>query len=92
LILAFADPLHGRPVRSFEIIIAILVSTSNVYTPSLDISQQVLIVLVCLCILVSRIHVQWEEAFQGFLPSKTLIHHGGLYTCAKISFFVTWMS
>ncbi|KAN0127926.1 smf Mn2+ and Fe2+ transporter [Lactarius tabidus] len=68
LILAFADPLHGRPVRSFEIIIAILV----------------LIVLVCLCILVSRIHVQWEEAFQGFLPSKTLIHHGGLYTSVGI--------
>lgn len=68
LILAFADPLHGRPVRSFELIIAVLV----------------LIVLVCMCILVSRIHVQWEEAFQGFLPSKALVQHGGLYTSVGI--------
>ena len=30
LILAFADPLHGRPVRSFELIIGILVSHGNV--------------------------------------------------------------
>lgn len=100
LILAFADPLHGRPVRSFELIIGILVSPVNVYTSSLDISRQVLIVLVCLCILVSRIHVQWEEAFQGFLPSKSLVQHGGLYTCAKkklnfrqievLTFFQLW--
>ncbi|KAH9170589.1 natural resistance-associated macrophage protein [Lactarius sanguifluus] len=68
LILAFADPLHGRPVRSFELIIAVLV----------------LIVLVCMCILVSRIHVQWEEAFQGFLPSNALVQHGGLYTSVGI--------
>ncbi|KAI9453545.1 natural resistance-associated macrophage protein [Lactarius psammicola] len=68
LILAFADPLHGRPVRSFELIIAILV----------------LIVLVCMCILVSRIHVRWEEAFEGFLPSKALVKHGGLYTSVGI--------
>ncbi|KAI9444556.1 putative transporter of the NRAMP family [Lactarius indigo] len=68
LILAFADPLHGRPVRSFELIIGVLV----------------LIVLVCMCILVSRIHVQWEEAFQGFLPSNALVQHGGLYTSVGI--------
>jgi hypothetical protein len=37
LILAFADPLHGRPVRSFELVIGILVSApGNVYTSSLD--------------------------------------------------------
>lgn len=37
LILAFADPLHGRPVRSFELLIGILVSApGNVYTSSLD--------------------------------------------------------
>jgi metal iron transporter len=37
-----------------------------------------------MCILVSRVQVQWDEAFQGFLPSKTLFKHGGLYTCAKL--------
>jgi len=68
LILAFADPLHGRPVRSFEFIIGILV----------------LIVLICMCILVSRVQVKWDEAFKGFLPSKTLFHHGGLYTSVGI--------
>ncbi len=37
LILAFADPLQGRPVRSFELIISVLVSApGNVYTSSLD--------------------------------------------------------
>ncbi|KAF8257757.1 NRAMP family [Lactarius quietus] len=68
LILAFADPLYGRPVRSFELIIGILV----------------LIVLICLCILVSRVHIPWEDAFQGFLPSKSLVQHGGLYTSVGI--------
>ncbi|KAI9511855.1 natural resistance-associated macrophage protein [Russula earlei] len=68
LILAFADPLHGRPVRSFEFIIGILV----------------LAVLVCMCILVSRVRVDWDDAFHGFLPSKSLFHHGGLYTSVGI--------
>lgn len=37
LILAFADPLHGRPVRSFELVIGILVGApGNAYTSSLD--------------------------------------------------------
>ncbi|KAH9973228.1 natural resistance-associated macrophage protein-domain-containing protein [Lactifluus volemus] len=68
LILAFADPIHGRPVRAFEFLIGVLV----------------LIVLVCMCILVSRVQVQWDEAFQGFLPSKTLFQHGGLYASVGI--------
>lgn len=68
LILVFADPLHGRPVRSFELIIGVLV----------------LIVLVCMCILASRVQVQWKEAFQGFIPSKALVQHRGLYTSVGI--------
>jgi len=68
LVLAFADPIHGRPVRSFEYLIGILV----------------LVVLVCMCILVSRVQVQWDKAFQGFLPSKTLVQHGSLYTSVGI--------
>ncbi|KAH9980785.1 natural resistance-associated macrophage protein-domain-containing protein [Russula compacta] len=68
LILAFADPLHGRPVRSFEFVIGILV----------------LVVLICMCILVSRVPVEWGEAFKGFLPSKALFQHGGLYTSVGI--------
>jgi metal iron transporter len=33
LVLAFADPVHGRPVRSFEFLIGILVSISNSLLP-----------------------------------------------------------
>jgi len=46
--------------------------------------RQVLAVLICMCILVSRVDVEWGEAFQGFLPSKTLVQHGGLYTSVGI--------
>ncbi|KAH9953383.1 natural resistance-associated macrophage protein-domain-containing protein [Russula dissimulans] len=85
LILAFADPLHGRPVRSFEFIIGILVCTSqsSLLLPAPNV-RQVLIVLLCMCILVSRVQVEWGDAFKGFLPSKTLFHHGGLYTSVGI--------
>ncbi len=36
-----------------------------------------LAVLICLCILVSKVDVEWGEAFKGFLPSKALSQHGG---------------
>ncbi|KAF8481695.1 natural resistance-associated macrophage protein [Russula ochroleuca] len=68
LVLAFANPLHGRPVRSFELMIGILV----------------LVVLICMCILVSRVQVEWDGVFKGFLPSKALFQHGGLYTSVGI--------
>ncbi|KAI0297569.1 natural resistance-associated macrophage protein-domain-containing protein [Multifurca ochricompacta] len=68
LILACSDPLHSRPVRSFEFLIGILV----------------LIVLVCMCILVSKLQVEWGDAFKGFIPSGALFQHGGLYTSVGI--------
>ncbi|KAI0281227.1 smf Mn2+ and Fe2+ transporter [Russula aff. rugulosa BPL654] len=68
LVLAFANPLHSRPVRSFELMIGIMV----------------LIVLICMCILVSRVQVEWDGVFKGFLPSNALFKHGGLYTSVGI--------
>ncbi|KAF7303025.1 hypothetical protein MKEN_01265500 [Mycena kentingensis (nom. inval.)] len=68
LLLALRDPLRSTPVKWFEILIAILV----------------IAVLVCMVIIVSRLHVQWDEAFRGFLPSKQLFAANGLYTSVGI--------
>lgn len=48
-------------------------------------STQVLVVLVCMCILVSRVDVEWGDAFKGFLPSKGVVQHGSLYTCTAFT-------
>ncbi|TFY71053.1 hypothetical protein EVG20_g1959 [Dentipellis fragilis] len=68
LILALEDPLGGRPVKMFELIIAALV----------------IAVLICMCIIISRVSVDWGDAFDGFVPSKTIFEHGGLYTSVGI--------
>ncbi|KAA1468135.1 smf Mn2+ and Fe2+ transporter [Dentipellis sp. KUC8613] len=68
LILALEDPLGGRPVKMFELIIAALV----------------IAVLICMCIIISRVSVNWGDAFDGYVPSKTIFEHGGLYTSVGI--------
>ncbi|KAK0489581.1 putative transporter of the NRAMP family [Armillaria luteobubalina] len=68
LILAFGDPLRGRPVRVFEIIIAALV----------------IAVLICMCIIIARVDVNWPEAFLGYVPSKYIFKNGALYTSVGI--------
>ncbi|KAK0217351.1 natural resistance-associated macrophage protein [Armillaria nabsnona] len=68
LILAFGDPLRGRPVRVFEIIIAALV----------------IAVLICMCIIIARVDVHWPDAFLGYLPSKYIFKDGALYTSVGI--------
>lgn len=40
LVLAFANPLHGRPVRSFEIVIGVLVCPSLMIFTSVHISRE----------------------------------------------------
>ncbi len=42
---------------------------------------QVLIVLICMAIIISKTTPDWGDAFDGFLPSKTLFQSGALYTC-----------
>lgn len=67
-ILALNDPLRGRPVRMFEVLIGVLV----------------LAVLVCMVVIISRIEVNWGQAFDGFIPSKYIFAPGALYTSVGI--------
>ncbi|KAE9407319.1 natural resistance-associated macrophage protein [Gymnopus androsaceus JB14] len=67
-LLALKDPLRGRPVRMFE----------------LGMGGLVLAVLICMCIIVSRVDVQWNRAFQGYLPSKYIFPNGAFYTSVGI--------
>ncbi|KAJ7070610.1 natural resistance-associated macrophage protein-domain-containing protein [Mycena amicta] len=68
LLIALRDPLRSTPVKAFELLIAALVIS----------------VLVCMVIVVSRVQVQWDDAFEGFLPSKVLFGPSGLYTSVGI--------
>ena len=89
LLLAFRDPVQGRPVRVFEIFIAILVGASPAMPRLSEIVRsltqrrclQVFIVLICMSIIISKASVHWGDAFYGFVPSKTLFKPGALYTC-----------
>ncbi|KIY72548.1 natural resistance-associated macrophage protein [Cylindrobasidium torrendii FP15055 ss-10] len=67
-ILALGDPLNGRPVKMFELLIACLVFA----------------VLICMCIIISRIQADWGDVFLGYVPSKYIFHSGGLYTSVGI--------
>ena len=85
LILAMRDPLRGKPVRLFELLIAILV---GLVPPVLALSilnflHQVLIVLICMLVIISKVEINMKDAFSGFLPSKYLFGQGGIYTCSS---------
>ncbi|KAF9495596.1 natural resistance-associated macrophage protein [Pleurotus eryngii] len=68
IILAMGDPLRGKPVRMFEFLIA----------------GMVLAVLICIAIIISKVDVDWAEAFHGYVPSKYIFQSGGLYTSVGI--------
>jgi len=68
LLLAMRNPLAGKPVRLFELLIAALV----------------FIVLVCMGVIISKADVHWGVAFDGFVPSKDLVTSQGLYTSIGI--------
>ncbi|CAL1694684.1 unnamed protein product [Somion occarium] len=68
LLLALGNPLGGRPVRLFELLIAALVLT----------------VLVCMAIIISKVGVHWGQAFYGFVPSNSIFKSGALYTSIGI--------
>ncbi|KAJ7665332.1 natural resistance-associated macrophage protein-domain-containing protein [Mycena polygramma] len=67
-LLALRDPLRSTPVKMFEILIGGLV----------------LAVLICMVIVISKVHVDWAKAFEGFLPSKYVFGAGSLYTSVGI--------
>lgn len=68
IILAMGDPLRGKPVRTFELLIAAMV----------------LAVLICMAVIIAKIDVNWADAFQGYVPSKYIFKSGGLYTSVGI--------
>ncbi|EIN14329.1 natural resistance-associated macrophage protein [Punctularia strigosozonata HHB-11173 SS5] len=67
-LLLLSDPLRSKPVKSFEILIGLLVCG----------------ILICIAIVIGRTNVDWAKAFDGFLPSKTLFKSGGLYTSVGV--------
>jgi len=46
---------------------------------------QVLAVLVCMLVIITKVDVKWDDAFVGYLPSKYVFKSGGLYTCNSAS-------
>lgn len=68
LILALGNPLHSRPAKVFEWIIAALV----------------LAVLICMAVIIAKISVAWGQAFDGFVPSQEIFASGALYTSVGI--------
>ncbi|EEB99893.1 hypothetical protein MPER_00307, partial [Moniliophthora perniciosa FA553] len=65
ILLALGDPLRGTPVRMFEWLIGAMV----------------LGVFICMCIIISRVDIQWGTAFEGYLPSKYIVPNGALFIC-----------
>ncbi|KAG2138710.1 smf Mn2+ and Fe2+ transporter [Suillus bovinus] len=68
LVLALGNPLHARPAKVFEWIIAALVFA----------------VLICMAVIIGKIDIAWGPAFDGFVPSKTIFASGALYTSVGI--------
>ncbi|KAG6811361.1 hypothetical protein H0H92_007790 [Tricholoma furcatifolium] len=67
-LLLLKDPLGGRPVRSFELLIA----------------GMVMAILICLVVIIARVEVNWGKVFDGYLPSKNIFSPGALYTWATV--------
>jgi metal iron transporter len=87
ILLALRDPLRSTPVKMFEILIAGLVSSSQQRRLTIvKVLEQVLAVLICMLMIISKMDVDWPKTFEGFLPSKYIFGHGGLYICNFSSF------
>ncbi|KAF9650335.1 natural resistance-associated macrophage protein [Thelephora ganbajun] len=68
VILLVGDPLRRQPVKLFEWLIAAMVFS----------------ILVCMLVIITKIEVDWGQAFFGFVPSKKIFQAGGLYTSIGI--------
>ena len=45
-------------------------------------SRKVSAVLICMVVIMSKVDVNWSDAFKGYLPSKNTFSNGSLYTCS----------
>ena len=85
LILAFCDPTRGRPVRLFELLIAVLVCNSIILAWRVLTSLlQVLAVFISLILIIVQVAPDWGDTFRGYLPSNTLVKPGALYICKPL--------
>jgi metal iron transporter len=41
-------------------------------------------VLICICVVVGRVDVDWSDAFEGYLPSKYILQNGAVYISTGI--------
>ncbi|KAK7445175.1 Manganese transporter smf1 [Stygiomarasmius scandens] len=67
-LLCLGDPLRGKPLRWFEMLIGALV----------------LAVMVCMCIIISKVNIDWGDTFEGYLPSKYIFPNGAAYISVGI--------
>jgi metal iron transporter len=83
ILLALRDPLGGKPVRLFEVVIAAMVRSTWDHCGVIltGCGVQVFTVLVCMAIIISQVDVRWGDAFDGFVPSDSLFKSGALYVC-----------
>lgn len=56
------------------------------YTLFLNLNLKVLAVLICMVVIITKVHVNWGDAFQGYIPSKYIFSSGGIYTCTMMTF------
>lgn len=42
---------------------------------------QVVAVMSCMIVIITKIDVAWDDAFLGFVPSKYIFQKGGVYIC-----------
>ncbi|KAF5374314.1 hypothetical protein D9758_004632 [Tetrapyrgos nigripes] len=68
LLLCLGDPLRGKPLRWFELLIGGLVFA----------------VMICLCTIISRVELDWADVFLGYLPSKYVFPNGAGYVSVGI--------
>ncbi|THU79101.1 Nramp-domain-containing protein [Dendrothele bispora CBS 962.96] len=67
-LLCLGDPLRGKPLKWFELLIGALV----------------LSVMVCMCIIISKLNINWGDTFEGYLPSKYVFPNGAGYISVGI--------
>ncbi|THU79102.1 natural resistance-associated macrophage protein [Dendrothele bispora CBS 962.96] len=67
-LLCLGDPLRGKPLKWFELLIGGLV----------------LSVMVCMCIIISKLNINWGDTFEGYLPSKYVFPNGAAYISVGI--------
>ena len=71
---------HGVLITSVDVLLFLAMSgTGKVF--EYTIGGLVMGVMVCMCVILGRVEVEWGEAFVGFLPSRWIVPDGALYTC-----------